>query len=252
VLHGLGRQADLPALAGAILDANPGCAPALAVVDAALTGASQWDALVTRIDAACEALVDPPLALLWRKAELLAGPLRQRPLAADVVDAVLEQDPNHAAARRLALALAGEREAWTDYVTHGEALLTNADAQPGQPDVLRLAVARVHADLLAQPAAALAHLKHLHATDALTSDAAGLFIHTARAVGDADTMTVALRAQADLDPRPAHWLSLAEHHLAMGDRDRAIAARAQLDPRRETMLDPAIRARLQALDATLG
>ncbi|MGK0359375.1 MAG: tetratricopeptide (TPR) repeat protein [Bradymonadia bacterium] len=252
VLIALDRRADLAPLAGAILDANPGCRPALAVVDMALSAESRWLALLTRIDAAIDALSAPASDIIWRKSEILAGPLRRRPEAVASVDAVLAIEPDHRAARRLALALAGEREAWSDYVQHGEALLEGADESGERigPEILRLAVARVHADLLGQPARALGHLRSLDADDALGLDASEFYVQTARATGDVSALGDALGARALLQELPGAWLSLVEHLLGIGDLDAAAEARAHIVV--DGVFDPSLQARLAKVDDTLG
>ncbi|MCA9525739.1 MAG: hypothetical protein KC549_05520, partial [Myxococcales bacterium] len=147
-------------------------------------------------------------------------------------DAVLALEPDHRAARRLALALAGEREAWTEYVVHGEALL-RLPAEAGSqadPDRLRLAVARVYADLLAQPVQSLVHLRALDARGALPVDAVALYLQAARSAGDPDAHLAALRARVRLTGTAAARLVLAEHLLLTDHPAEALAEVSGIDP----------------------
>ena len=250
-LAALGRTHELPAQAASILESNPGCLPALAVVDAALGAQGAFVELGERVDAALAALGAPPPDLLWRRAELLAGPLRRRREAAEAADAVLASLPGHRPARRLALALAGEREAWSEYVVHGEALLRLPPDEGAQadPDVLRLAVARVYADLLAQPAESLEHLKMLEARGTLPADAVGLYVHAARASGDAATVLAALRARVRLEAGASARFALAEHLATLG---RPAEALAELRAVESKGLDLEGRQRLAVLIARMG
>lgn len=151
----------------------------------------------------------------------------------------------------MALALAGEREAWSEYVVHGEALLRLPPDEGAQadPDVLRLAVARVYADLLAQPAESLDHLKTLEARGTLPADAVGLYVHAARASGDAATVLAALQARVRLEASASARFALAEHLATLG---RPAEALIELRAVETQGLDLEGRQRLAALIARLG
>ena len=231
VLAAVGRASELPTLARSILDTHPGCLAALAVFDHALSAQGAFARLAERIEAALEAVGAPSVEWLWRQAELLAGPLRRRRDAADAVDAVLVVDPHHRPARRLALALAGERESWTDYVAHGEALLRLDPDEGSEPDVLRLAVARVYADLLAQPARSLEHLRTLDERGRLPADAAGFYVHAARQTGLPAALGAALRARVRLEGTLVARFALAEHCLVQAPAE-AQAVLAAIDTTR--------------------
>jgi tetratricopeptide (TPR) repeat protein len=230
VLAAVGRASELPTLARSILDTHPGCLAALAVFDHALSAQGAFARLAERIEAALEAVGAPSVEWLWRQAELLAGPLRRRRDAADAVDAVLVVDPHHRPARRLALALAGERESWTDYVAHGEALLRLDPDEGSEPDVLRLAVARVYADLLAQPARSLEHLRTLDERGRLPADAAGFYVHAARQTGLPAALGAALRARVRLEGTLVARFALAEHCLVQAPRRRRRCWRPSTPP----------------------